>query len=77
MKWEYKIVHVDASRWTSTGLPADLGEKFDGCGDEGWELVRFEPILRASWFAYATRTAAFVAIFKRPKPGGDEVMEKI
>jgi hypothetical protein len=67
MKWEYKIVHVNASKWTSTGLPGDLGEKFDRWGDEGWELVRFEPLLQPSWLGYGTRTAAFVAIFRRPK----------
>jgi hypothetical protein len=31
-KWEYKIVYVDAERWTSTGLPGDLNENFDTWG---------------------------------------------
>ena len=26
-KWEYKIVYVDAERWTSTGLPGDLTQR--------------------------------------------------
>ena len=71
MKWEYKIVHILATKWTSTGLPSDLGENFDQWGDEGWELVRIEPIHTGGWFVFgfgtATRTQAFVAFFKRPK----------
>ena len=31
-RWEYKIVYVDAERWTSTGLPKDLNERFDAWG---------------------------------------------
>jgi hypothetical protein len=69
MRWEYKIVSIDATRWTSTGLPKDLGESFDQWGAEGWELVRVEPIHSGGWFAFgfgtATRTETLVAFFKR------------
>ena len=71
MKWEYKIVYVDAARWSSTGLPAEIGQEFDRWGDEGWELVKVEPLLRGGLFALgfgsATHTAALLAFFKRQK----------
>ena len=47
MKWEYKGVHIDATKWTITGLPKHLGEEFDRWGSEGWDLARIEPILRS------------------------------
>jgi hypothetical protein len=64
-RWEYKIVYFDARRWTSTGLPNDLNERFDALGVEGWDLVRIEAILGGSLFAGA-ETRGFVAFFKRP-----------
>lgn len=63
-KWEYKIVYVDATRWTGTGLPADLNQSFDEWGAQGWELVATEAVIRRSWF-YGTDTAAIVAFFKK------------
>ena len=72
MIWEYKIVHINASKWTGTGLPADLGERFDQWGSEGWELVRIEPILRGGFVLLGfgttgTSTDSLVAFFERPK----------
>jgi hypothetical protein len=63
-RWEYKIVWVDAGRWTSTGLPGDLNEEFDAWGAEGWELVGTEGIVR-SGRGDAGSTAGIVAFFKR------------
>jgi hypothetical protein len=71
MAWEYKIVDIDAKKWTSTGLPTDLGERFDQWGAEGWELVRVEPILRGGWLLLGlgttSSTDSLLAFFKRPK----------
>ncbi|MFL5241958.1 MAG: DUF4177 domain-containing protein [Gemmataceae bacterium] len=71
MKWEYKVVYIVTTKWTSTGLPTDLGESFDQWGNEGWELVKIEPIHAGGWFLFFfgtfTRTDAFVAFFKRQK----------
>ena len=63
-RWEYKIVHVDANRWTSTGLPADINEEFDRIGADGWELVGTEAITRGSG-----NTVGLVGFFKRRLPG--------
>ncbi len=71
MKWEYKIVNIAASRWTSTGLPNDIGEHFDQWGNEGGELVKVEPVLSSGWFVLLigkfSNTRSLVAFFKRPK----------
>jgi Domain of unknown function (DUF4177) len=71
--WEYKIIYVDAQRWTSTGLPQDLNQDFDAWGAEGWELVGTEAITRRGW-GYGSSTAGIVAFFKRrtltPVPDG-------
>lgn len=69
MKWEYKIIYFAATKWTSTGLPNDIGEHFDSLGDDEWELVRIEPILRPSVFA-GSYTSGLAAFFKRPKASG-------
>ena len=70
-KWEYKIVTISASRWTASGLPEETGQHFDELGEEGWELVRVEPILRGGYFflgsGVGTSTESFVAFFRRPK----------
>lgn len=64
-RWEYKIVHVSASLWTSTGLPADINLEFDHLGAEGWELVSTEAINRPGWFATGSTTVGIVGFFKR------------
>ena len=66
MKWEYKIIYIDAKRWTSTGLPDNLGERFDEYGKEGWELVKVEPKLDRGFMAFGYGTVGYVAFFKRP-----------
>jgi len=35
-RWEYKIIHVSAVRWTGTGLPTDFNQEFDKLGNDGW-----------------------------------------
>jgi hypothetical protein len=64
-KWEYKIVDINALRWTRTGLPADVNQKFDEWGAQGWELVATESVIRKGWFIYGSETASIVAFFKR------------
>jgi hypothetical protein len=64
-RWEYKIVHVSAQRWTSTGLPADLNDQFDKFGADGWELVATDAITRPVWFWWGDTTVGILAIFKR------------
>ena len=65
-KWEYKIVYSSAERWTATGLPADLNQKYDEFGADGWELVGTESVERPSFFPWGgSKTVCVVAFFKR------------
>ena len=57
-RWEYRIVHFQADKWTATGLPKDLGQKFDNYGAAGWELVSIESIQRPRLFWGASSTVA-------------------
>jgi hypothetical protein len=68
-RWEYKIVHIVAERWTGTGLPSDLNEQFDKYGADGWELVGTESIIRPSLFRSAGTTVGIVGFFKRRLSG--------
>lgn len=65
MKYEYKILYFQTTQWSKTGLPSDLGEHFDRLGNEGWELVRTEPLLKPGIFG--SYTSGIVAFFKKPK----------
>jgi hypothetical protein len=67
--WEYKIVHFSSQRWTSTGLPSDINERFDEFGKQGWELVATEAIIRPTFFWWGGTTVGIVAFFKRRLPG--------
>ncbi len=66
-KWQYKIVHFQADKWTRTGLPKDLGEKFDDFGSEGWELVGTEAIQRPVFFLRGGNTVGMIAYFKKAR----------
>jgi hypothetical protein len=63
--WEYKIVSIDVTRWTKTGLPNDLNENFDKWGAEGWEPVGTEAIQTPSVWWYGSSTNSVLAFFKR------------
>jgi hypothetical protein len=61
VRWEYKVLYVEATLWNKTGLPPQINEVLDELGQESWELVRAEPILGHG------STFAFVLFFKRMK----------
>ena len=66
VRWEYKILHCSARKLTASGLPKDLNARLDELGDDGWELVRVEPILERSILS-GSYTWGFVFFFKRSK----------
>ena len=65
MKWEYNIIYINATKWTSTGLPDDLNDKFDDLGKKGWDLVKIEPKLESGFINFGSFTSGYVAFFKR------------
>lgn len=64
-KWEYKLIYFSSERWTGTGLPSGINERFDAYGADGWELVGTESITRPA-FWYGCTTVGVVGFFKRP-----------
>ena len=71
MKLEYKIVYINARKWTNTGLPKDINIEFDKLGEEGSELVKVEPKLDGGFILFGigvcSHTVAYTAFFKRAK----------
>ncbi len=69
MKWEYKIVYINARKRTSTGLPEEINQEFDKYGKEGWDLVKVEPKLNGGFMAFGfgwlRQTEAYIAFFKK------------
>jgi len=69
MKWEYKIVYIDARHRTNSGLPEDVNIEFDRYGSEGWELVKIEPKMDGGFMAFSfgwvKLTVGYIAFFKR------------
>ena len=63
-KWEYKIVYIQAAKWTKTGMPEELNQQFDQWGADGWELIKVEPILSGGWFSIFRRDSCFCCIFQ-------------
>ncbi len=66
MKWEFKVYSVHVAKVWSAGLPENIGEVLDENGEQGWELVKVEPILRKGLLG-GSYTDKFVLFFKRPR----------
>ena len=57
MKWEYKFVTID-SKFSDKKTKVMIEEELNKLGNEGWELVNFDPVCV---------DARFYFVFKRPK----------
>lgn len=57
MKWEYKVLNINAHFSTGSGAEKKLQETCSIYGKDGWELVNFQ--------CYDMSTK-FMLIFKRP-----------
>ncbi len=70
MKWEYKIVYINAKKRSYSGLPDEMNLEFDEYGKQGWELVKIEPKLDAGFMifgiGYFSNTVGYLAFFKKP-----------
>jgi hypothetical protein len=66
-KFEYKIVTISVAHLKKKDFQSELSLNFDKWGAEGWDLVKFEPVLE-SWFLFDRgSTTEFIVIFKREK----------
>lgn len=55
MRWEYKVVDINASFKSISRVEDDIEEECSRLGLEGWELVNF-----------AIAAVSYILIFKRP-----------
>jgi len=66
-RFEYKIVTISVAHLKKKDFQSELSRNFDEWGAEGWDLVKFEPVME-SWILFdGGRTREFIAIFKRLK----------
>lgn len=65
-KYEYKLLTISAFHLNNRAFQVELEEKFKRWGDEGWDLVKMEPVNGGTWIHWA-RTNKFLVVFKREK----------
>jgi hypothetical protein len=65
-KYEYKLLTISAFHLGKEKFQAEMEEKFRRWGDEGWELVKMEPVNGGTWIFWG-RTSKFLTVFKRIK----------
>ncbi len=62
-KFEYKLLTISTTHLKKTEFQSELQIKFDEWGNEGWDLVKMEPVIDGL-FGWSTK---FLVVFKRPK----------
>jgi len=65
-KYEYKLLTISAIHLRKTTFQAELEENFRVWGEEGWDLVKIEPVNGGFWTHWASTTKFFI-VFKREK----------
>ena len=66
-KFEYKLLTISASHLSKSNFQAEINAKFRHWGNEGWELVKMEPVLKSGIFSIGSYTTDFLVVFKREK----------
>ena len=66
-KFEYKLLTINASHLSKTNFQSELNAKFRNWGNEGWELVKMEPVLKSGIFSVGSYTSDLLVVFKREK----------
>ncbi len=66
-KFEYKILTISVEHFRKKDFQLELNEKFGRWGEEGWELVKMEPIAKAALLLQGASTTNFLVVFKRDK----------
>lgn len=66
-KFEYKLLTISAAHLSKEKFQAELDEKFRRWGDQGWDLIKMEPINSTGLFSYGASTNKFIVVFKREK----------
>lgn len=66
-RFDYKLLTLNAVRLRNGKIQAEIDSKFRKLGNEGWELVKLEPILTGGMFRMGSYTSEFLVVFKREK----------
>jgi hypothetical protein len=66
-KFEYKVLTISAMHLSKKTFQAELDEKFRRWGDQGWDLIKMEPVNSTGFFHYGAYTDKFIVVFKREK----------
>lgn len=66
-KFEYKIITISVAHLRRKSFQAELDDKFQKWGNEGWDLVKMEPITSGGFIFQGATTESFLAVFKREK----------
>lgn len=66
-KFEYKIITISVAHFRKKDFQAELHNKFEKWGNEGWELVKMEAITTGGMLFQGATTKEFLAVFKRDK----------
>ncbi len=66
-KFEYKILTINVAHLGRENFQVELDKKFQEWGNEGWELIKMEPISSGGFIFQGANTKEFLAVFKREK----------
>jgi len=66
-KFEYKILTISVAHLVKNNFQAELNSKFDKWGNDGWDLLKMEPISSRDFLSQAASTDKFLTVFKRVK----------
>lgn len=66
-KFEYKILTISAAHFRKKNFQNELDEKFEKWGNEGWELIKMEPITSGGMIFQGATTEKFLVVFIRDK----------
>lgn len=67
-RFDYKLITISSAHLKKKDFQEELNFRFQKWGDEGWDLVKMEPIIAPSGMSYMPRTKQFLVVFKREKP---------
>ncbi|NVK65115.1 MAG: DUF4177 domain-containing protein [Flavobacteriales bacterium] len=67
-QFEYKLLTISVAHFKKEDFQKEINEKFKNWGEQGWELIKMEPI--TSGGVVFQGTSEFLVVFKREKQKG-------
>ena len=66
-KFEYKLLTISVAHLSKNSFQGELNDKFQEWGNDGWELVKLEPISSGGVIFQGATTKKFLVVFKKEK----------